>query len=161
MSEFGNKEQCCCFTGHRPEKLHMHENEVKQLLKKAIMQAVMDGYTVFISGMSRGIDIWAAETVIELKKANDIKLVAVSPYYGFESRWSSENKKKYYEIIDAADMVKFICKDYTKSAFHIRNAFMVDNSSRIIAAYNGEEGGTRNTIEYARKKGLEEVNILY
>ena len=161
MNELENKKYCCCFTGHRPEKLNLPEAEVKRLLKKAIMQAVMDGYTTFISGMSRGIDIWAAETVLELKKTNDIKLVAVSPYYGFEKRWSSDNKRKYYDIIDAADMVKFMCGDYTKAAFHIRNAYMVDNSSRIIAAYNGETGGTKNTIDYARKKGLEEVNILY
>lgn len=161
MNELDNKKYCCCFTGHRPEKLRLPETEIKRLLKKAIMQAVMDGYTTFISGMARGIDMWAAQMVLELKKTNDIKLAAVSPYYGFEKRWSSENKRKYYEIIDAADMVKFMCEDYTKAAFHIRNAFMVDNSSRIIAAYNGSSGGTKNTIDYARKKGLEEVNVLY
>ena len=71
MNEFGDKKHCCCFTGHRPEKLHLPEPETKRLLKKAIMQAVMDGYTVFLSGMARGIDIWAAETVLELKKEND------------------------------------------------------------------------------------------
>lgn len=27
---------------------------------------------------------------------------------------------------------------------------MVDRSSRVVAVYNGEPGGTRNTIDYAR-----------
>ena len=29
---------------------------------------------------------------------------------------------------------------------------MVDHSSRLIAIYNGSPGGTRNTIEYAKRK---------
>ncbi|MBR2847189.1 MAG: DUF1273 family protein [Clostridia bacterium] len=158
MNEIKNK--CCCFTGHRPEKLHLPETEIKWLLKKAIMQAVMDGYTTFISGMARGLDMWAAETVLELKKVNDISLIAVSPYYGFEKHWDAANKAKYYDIIDAAEEVKFMQSEYSKASFHIRNAYMVDNSARVIAAYNGTPGGTKNTVEYARKKGLEIINIL-
>lgn len=158
MNEIKNK--CCCFTGHRPEKLHLPETEIKRLLKKAIMQAVMDGYTTFISGMARGLDMWAAETVLELKKVNDISFIAVSPYYGFEKHWDAANKAKYYDIIDAAEEVKFMQSEYSKASFHIRNAYMVDNSARVIAAYNGTPGGTKNTVEYARKKGLEIINIL-
>lgn len=160
MNEIENKKHCCCFTGHRPEKLHLPETEIKRLLKKAIMQAVMDGYTTFISGMARGLDMWAAETVLELKKVNDISLIAVSPYYGFEKHWDAANKAKYYDIIDAAEEVKFMQSEYSKASFHIRNAYMVDNSARVIAAYNGTPGGTKNTVEYARKKGLEIINIL-
>ena len=160
MNELENRKHCCCFTGHRPEKLHLPETEIKRLLKKAIMQAVMDGYTTFISGMARGLDIWAAETVLELKKVNDISLIAVSPYYGFEKHWDAANKAKYYDIIDAAEEVKFMQNEYSKASFHIRNAYMVDNSARVIAAYNGTPGGTKNTVEYARKKGLEIINIL-
>ena len=160
MNELENRKHCCCFTGHRPEKLHLPETEIKRLLKKAIMQAVMDGYTTFISGMARGLDIWAAETVLELKKVNDISLIAVSPYYGFEKHWDAANKAKYYDIIDAAEEVKFMQSEYSKASFHIRNAYMVDNSARVIAAYNGTPGGTKNTVEYARKKGLEIINIL-
>ena len=32
---------------------------------------------------------------------------------------------------------------------------MIDHSSRIIAIYNGEKGGTKNTIDYAQKKGVD------
>ena len=44
--------------------------------------------------------------------------------------------------------------------FQIRNRFMVDNSERVIAAYNGESGGTRNTVLYAKDNDVESVNIL-
>ena len=43
----------CCFTGHRPEKLSLSENEVKHLLEKAIDNAIADGYVTFITGMAK------------------------------------------------------------------------------------------------------------
>ena len=57
----------CCFTGHRPEKLGMSETDVKKLLKAEIKKAIDFGYCVFVSGMSRGVDLWAAELVLEEK----------------------------------------------------------------------------------------------
>ena len=43
----------CCFTGHRPEKLHMPESAVISGLEREIRKAIDDGFTVFISGMAR------------------------------------------------------------------------------------------------------------
>lgn len=37
---------------------------------------------------------------------------------------------------------------------------MVDRVSRVIAAYNGTRGGTKNTIEYANRKEIFVKNIL-
>ena len=64
------KRHRCCFTGHRPEKLGISETRAKVLLKSAIQQAISDGYVTFISGMARGIDLWAAEIVIEEREKN-------------------------------------------------------------------------------------------
>lgn len=70
----------CCFTGHRPEKLSLSENEVKHLLEKAIDNAIADGYVTFITGMAKGTDIWAVEIVLEKKKRNDaLRLICAIP----------------------------------------------------------------------------------
>ena len=58
----------CCFTGHRPEKLQRSENDIRFELEREIRKAIRDNLTVFITGMSRGIDIEAAEIVIQIKK---------------------------------------------------------------------------------------------
>ena len=58
-----------CFTGHRPEKLTRFEWLIKKDLEKEIKKAIDDGLTVFISGMARGVDIWAAEIVLKLRDA--------------------------------------------------------------------------------------------
>ena len=58
----------CCFTGHRPERLEMPPGKVKRWLEEQIRKAVEDGYTDFVTGMQRGVDIWAAEIVMQLKE---------------------------------------------------------------------------------------------
>lgn len=148
----------CCFTGHRPEKLTQPETAVVAGLEKEIRTAVADGFTTFISGMARGVDIWAAEIILRLRKEGQpIRLICASPYDGFEKSWSADWQKRYSAIIQAADLVKYICPGYSRACFQIRNEWMVDHSARVIAVFNGEKGGTKNTIDYARRKAVEVV----
>ena len=145
-----------CFTGHRPEKLRIPEKEVKQFLTTEIQKAINEGYITFLSGMARGIDIWAAEIVLDFKKNGaPIHLICCIPYDNFENRWPEDWQDKYHTILHEADIVKYTSHQYYNGCLQTRNVFMVDRSARLIAVYNGEPGGTRNTIEYAKRKGVE------
>ena len=64
------------------------------------------------------------------------------------------------QIMKKADLKRFICEKYSKACFQIRNEWMVNHSSCVIAVYNGETGGTRNTIAYANKNKVEVLNVL-
>ena len=86
MTEAEKRKHRVCFTGHRPEKLTRHECQVIRGLEAAIKKAIADGYKVFISGMAPGVDIWAAEIVLQLRdKGADIKLICAIPFEGFET----------------------------------------------------------------------------
>ena len=74
MRETELRQHRCCFTGHRPEKLGMPETEVVESLKKEIRTAIADGFQTFISGMARGVDLWAAEIVLALREIWQKKL---------------------------------------------------------------------------------------
>ena len=152
MSEQELRRHRCCFTGHRPERLGMPESETIWGLKKEIRAAVADGFQTFISGMARGVDLWAAEIVLALRdEGAAVRLICASPYRGFESRWSWEWQERYRRVMERADLVRFICPGYSRDCFQRRNQWMVDHSARVIAVYNGQPSGTRNTIEYARR----------
>ena len=111
-------------------------------------------------GMARGVDIWAAEIVLNLRKKNkDLHLICASPYEKFEARWSQDWQKRYRKIIKKADYVKYVSPEYSLACFQIRNEYMVNHSNLLIAVYNGEVGGTRNTLNYAKKKYIEIIVI--
>lgn len=153
--------QSVCFSGHRPEKLDISGDQIKELLEKAISEAVDDGYTVFITGMARGVDIWAADIVIKLKRLyKNIELICALPMPDFEKGREAEEQSHYRQIISEADQVIIVSQYYSRYCFQVRNEYMVDNSSRLIAVYNGCAGGTRNTIKYAVKKGKKVLNLL-
>ena len=159
MTEQEKRQHRCCFTGHRPEKLNMPETEVIAWLESEIRRAIDDGFVTFISGMARGVDIWAAEIVLRLRDdGKPIHLICASPFEGFEKSWSDDWKQRYNEVMRQADIVKFVCKGYSRACFQIRNEWMVDRSARVIAVYNGLQGGTKNTIEYARKMMVEIID---
>lgn len=154
------RQQHCCFTGHRPEKMRRSETEIMTLLAQAIHAAIRDGFDSFISGMARGVDIWAAEIVLRLREAGyPIRLICASPYPGVERSWSFDWQKRYLRVLDAADMTTFICPGYQKDCFQRRNEWMVDHSARVIAVYSGSPGGTRNTVRYALAQGIPVVNV--
>ena len=159
MSNIDSK-YACSFTGHRPERLDLPEAQVIKWLAEQIRQAVGDGYTDFISGMQRGVDIWAAEEVLKLKEEGAaVRLIAASAFEGMESRWSNDWRTRYERILEEADEVTFVGRISGRRAFFRRNHWMVDRSARLIGVYTGAPGGTKETIEYAKKRGLQVVLI--
>ena len=155
MTEQEMRRHRCCFTGHRPEKLTQPEDVIVAGLENEILNAIADGFTTFISGMARGVDIWAAEIILRIRsEGHPIRLICASPFEGFERSWSPDWQKRYKVVLKEADLVKYICPEYSRACFQIRNEWMVDHSARVIAVYNGERGGTKNTIDYAGKKGI-------
>ncbi len=151
----------CCFTGHRPDKMEFGEKEIKQLLEKAIDDAISEGYVTFITGMAMGTDIWAAEIVLERRKTNrDLHLICALPHPNFESRRSMREKIRFNKIIKKADLVTEINDHYFTGCYQVRNEWMVDRANLLIAVFNGQKSGTKNTVDYARRKGLNVVNVL-
>lgn len=150
----------CSFTGHRPERLEIKPNRVVSWLEEQIRRAIEDGYTDFISGMQRGVDIWAAEIVLKLKmEGKPVRLISACAWNGMEKLWEQSWKDRYKSILNNADEIVYVSKFPGRAAFFERNHWMVDHSSRLIGVYTGAPGGSKETIEYAKKKGLEVITI--
>lgn len=157
-----DKEHAVSFTGHRPERLDMPEKNVCEWLETQIRKAISDGYTDFISGMQRGVDLWAAEIVIKIKKelkSKGIRLFSAVAFQGMEKRWENEWQNRYYTVLKEADETVYVCEKPGRVAFFRRNEWMVDNSNRLIAVYTGAPGGTKETIIYAKRRSKEVITI--
>ena len=150
MTEAEKRLHRCCFTGHRPEKLHQSEKVIIKQLQSEIKEAVGKGYTTFITGMAKGVDIWAAEMVIKLRRKDPrIKLICALPYPDFGQHWKDGWSERFNDIMAQADFVKVVCNEFSYNSYQLRNKWMVDHSSYLIAVFNGESGGTKNTLDYA------------
>lgn len=157
----------CCFSGHRPSKLPWRYNEsdprcaeFKDRLFAVVGAVYESGIKHFIVGMALGCDMYCAEAVISLKRRHsDITLQAAIPYRGQADGLSENNRRRYERVLAECDEVTVIAESYTPACMAMRNRFMVDNSSVLVACYDGVSGGTWNTIRYAQKKDIEVIQL--
>lgn len=145
-------EKTCCVTGHREipdDRLSYVEKE----LRREIQEAIRDGYTRFLSGFAEGVDLIFAAIVAEEKNRHpQLTLEAAIPYAG---RLKTPNKR-FHELLQACDGVRVECQIYTPSCFMQRNRYMVHQSQRVIAVYDGRDhGGTLFTMRCAHTLGKE------
>lgn len=153
--------KACAFTGHRPKSFPWGYNETAQdcvLLKKVLTEQIAalvdDGVTGFISGMALGVDLWAAQIVLDLRKKNPaVKLCCALPCEGQEKKWPTKTQEQYRDILQQSDKVICLSKAYTSNCMHDRNRWMVDHASVLLAVYNGTyRSGTGMTVRYANDK---------
>ncbi|MCH5193021.1 MAG: DUF1273 family protein [Oscillospiraceae bacterium] len=162
MYSESEKSRTVCFSGHRPEKLPGGGREreqivkvLKSLLYKEIIDCIDDGYDTFVTGLARGVDLWAGDIILKLKaQGKDIKLVAAVPYKGHGSNFYGSDKFILGNIMLYADEVYYVSDEYTKWCLPKRNEYMVDRSGKLIAMVSDYKSGTGATIRYAKKKGI-------
>ena len=153
-TEKAKREHRCCFTGHRPEKLRLGEQEIRRALLDEIEAALSDGYTVFVCGMARGVDLWAGEMILSLRETRpDIKLICAVPYDGVEHRWSPEWQQRFWAVRQAADYVQIVSPRYHRGVFAQRNRWMVENADCVVAYVLASYGGASATLHHARARG--------
>ena len=161
------REETCCFTGHRPEKLPWGKNvqdtrclALKTKIRDAVEAARAEGKCHFICGMARGCDFYFAEAVLALREEHpEITLEAAIPCAVQSASWSVAQRHRWEELIAACDKRTVLQEYYTPDCMIRRNRYMVEHSSLVIAVYDGSDGGTRRTLEYAIREKVPFVDI--
>lgn len=149
-------------TGHRPDKLGGYSPRADALLTdfaaRVLTRLAPSGV---ISGMALGWDQALAVASVRL----GIPFVAAVPFRGQESRWPRAARDNYDALIRAASHVHVVTpeiewQELQPWAMQRRNEWMVDNSTALLALWNGDrKGGTFNCIQYAREGARRIINV--
>ena len=154
MDEY-NREITACFTGHRT-----YDGSCNEALQEAVRELYARGYRIFLCGMAVGFDLAAAEVALSLRdELRDMKIVAVVPFEGMQQRFSRSQRALFERVMHEADEVITLALKYSASVYMMRNNFLVDNSSAVVAYFTGKKGGTAYTVHRAVKGLCRIVNI--
>lgn len=160
MEQFAEKNNTCCFTGHRSIPPGAVPRLYSRLLE-CVDALARIGVCDFISGGAVGFDRLCERAVLETKKSHPhIRLTIVIPCEDQHRKWNVSDKREYEAMLKLADRVICLNEKYVTGCMHQRNRFMVEKSSYCVAFYTGKGGGTRYTLELARELDLDVINLV-
>lgn len=160
MTFLQHKNKTVCFTGHRtqkfldympiPEKIIL--NSIKTLLTLMTADAYDRGARYFLTGMAYGVDLWAGELLLYMKRfLPDLHIIAAVPHKGHENSFYGKEKELLYKIGDASDAVVCVSEKPSRWCFLKRNDYMLEHSDAVLGVLHVNEGGTAYTLQKAAK----------
>ncbi|MHB1153730.1 MAG: SLOG family protein [Eubacteriales bacterium] len=154
-----DEKKSCCFIGLNLRNLiYIFDEEVVQCirLKQIIFSYIFDlikhdPAINFVSDMSLGFGIVAAEIILSLKPVYpDITLVCALPYEEQAAHWTVNQRNKYYNMIEKCDKEIIFQKHYTRFCVETNQRNMIDYSAFVLALQNGNN--IEKVLQYAESK---------
>jgi uncharacterized phage-like protein YoqJ len=103
---------------------------------------------VIVSGQL-GVELWAAEIVLELKlEFPELQLAVITPFLEQEKNWNEQKQEHYHSVLEAADFVSSVTKREYEGPwqFKARNQFLLDHTDGMLIIYDEENPGTPKFI---------------
>ena len=131
-----------CAIASRAEEIFLSEKEtqiLRQRILLLLLNAVKQGYTNFKILPAWGVPLWSAEWLCILKKQNpSLKLSLILPHERQAEKWEYSQKKRFYRVLDLADVVVSASVSSDKESF-MKAYRMMLNFSDLLLLY-GKQG---------------------
>ena len=119
-----------------------------------------EGYRHFLCGMAQGCDLYFCEAVLALRERYpEVTVEAAIPCPTQADAWPEAERRRYRELVAKCDMETMVSDTYSSACMQRRDRYMVDHAMLLIAAFDGTAGGTRYTVEYALRRGIEIFDV--
>ena len=130
------RENTCCFTGHREYKLPWGSDEndprcrkLQQQLFDAVDAVYAAGIRHFICGMAQGCDLYFCELALALRQRHgDVSVEAAIPCPTQADGWPRAQQERYRRLVAACDYETLVQSSYSPGCMQRRNRYMVDLS---------------------------------
>jgi uncharacterized phage-like protein YoqJ len=154
-------------TGYRAHELGIFDQKHKGIpyIRKAIESRLTplleEGLEWVITPGQYGVDLWACETVIELKRRYPLlRLSILTAFAGQEEKWKEDKQQYYREIVQGVDYFASVSKQPYSGVwqFQARDDLLLRKTDGILLVYDEEagDGSPRFMKEKALRKHTEE-----
>ncbi|WNR43299.1 DUF1273 domain-containing protein [Paenibacillus roseipurpureus] len=119
---------------------------IKKAIQKRLTPLLEEGLEWVVVSGQWGVELWAAEAVLELREKlyPDLKLAVITPFLEQEEKWSDDKKSSYASVIQRANYVNSVTKTKYEGPwqFKERDKFVLRNSDGILLVYDEETEGS-------------------
>ena len=132
----------------------------QERIADAVLLAYQEGYRHFLCGMAQGCDLYFCEAVLALREQYpEVTVEAAIPCPTQADAWPEAERRRYRELVAKCDMETMVSDTYSSACMQRRDRYMVDHAMLLIAAFDGTAGGTRYTVEYGVRRGIEIFDV--
>lgn len=128
---------------------------IKKALKQHVESKINEGLEWVIVSGQLGVELWAAEVVLELKTIYpSLNLAILTAFENHDENWNEGNQEHYQRIAMEADFVDAISKKPYENPQQLRNKnhFHLLKSDGLLMVYDEEkEGSPKYLWELAKK----------
>lgn len=150
-------------TGYRAHELNIFDQKNKGIayIKKAIegrlLPLIEEGLEWVLTPGQYGVDLWACETVIELKKRYPhLKLSIIAAYQHPEEKWKEEKQQYFRDILNKVDYYGTVSNQPYSGVWQLtaRDELLLRKTDGILLFYDEDaaEGSPRFYKQKAMKK---------
>ena len=165
------KKKSCAIISHRPTRFKWKYKEnyagCKRLKKRLHDQFVMlyeHGVRRFYVGGGLGVDLWAGEILLDMKKQPEyaeLELVVVIPFPGHDDAWEGPTRRRFSFLKDHSQVV-LASSEIGAEGYRRRNFYLVDHADCMVAVFDGDQSirsGIGQTVLQAERKGIPVILI--
>ena len=157
-------ENTVCFSGYRPEKFSFALNSPQgekliNDIEKCVQTLINKGFVNFIVGGATGFDTICGEVLLKLKKDYpNIKIYSYVPFKNMHLSFGAHWRDRQKMVLENS-FVTVLNEEFYRGCYFERNRKMVDEAQVLVCYFDGADGGTAYTENYAKKRGIEIINL--
>ncbi|MDO3408238.1 DUF1273 domain-containing protein [Saccharibacillus sp. CPCC 101409] len=149
-------------TGYRASELGIFNQKhpgipfIREAIKRRLIPLIEEGLEWVITPGQYGVDLWACEAVIELKKEYpQLRLSVLAAFANMDEKWSDEKKEYWQELLKGIDYYGLVSKEPYSGPwqFKARDALLLRKTGGMLLVYDDEAapGSPRYFKEDAEK----------
>jgi len=150
-------------TGYRAHELGIFNRKhpgieyIRKAIAAKLVPLIEEGVEWVITPGQYGVDLWACETVIELKQSYPgLKLSILAAYANPDEKWNEGRKEHFQEILKGVDYYGFVSKQPYSGVWQLkaRDDLLLRKTDGMLLVYDEEagEGSPRFYKEKALRK---------
>ena len=152
-------------TGYRAHELGIFNDKhpgiavIKKALYDQLYQLCDAGLEWIVISGQLGVESWAAETVLELKKEfPNVKYSVITPFLEQEKNWNEQKQTQYIQIINNADFVTSVTKRPYEAPWQFieKDKFIINNTDGMLLIYDEDNEGSPKYILKLVEKYMEQ-----
>lgn len=143
-------------TGYKAAELGIHSMKhpgipiIQKAVVKELTSLMDEGLEWIVVSGQWGVELWAAEAVLDLKGTYPhLKLAVITPFLEQEEHWSEEKQEWYRSLLRRADYVNSVTKSKYDGPwqFRAKDQFLLRNTDGLLLLYDEEKEGSPKYIK--------------